>query len=232
MTGIPLFGMPLSLGSELTLFPAQFWLLCCQKRDSQQVWTWKGPSAKLIVCDSFFSQAKLPWLRWSLMPVSSGWIPEAADEQHTGLHHPWHRAECHCPTSPFRADHGWSERLFVQWGNNHRVRKGELGVQPPEPSECLQPEQEPRRVLAGSSRGKWGWLQLCRTPEESGGVVCSSREEEMKMEFLYGHSLVWRAHSEASCRGNSLCAALVAAPQKENSGKDVAGCMLSPLHLR
>lgn len=47
------------------------------------------------------------------------------------------------------------------------------------------------------------------------------------------HSLVWRAHSEASCRGNSLCAALVAAPQKEtNSGKDVAGCMLSPLHLR
>lgn len=32
----------------------------------------------------------------------------------------------------------------------------------------------------------------------SGGVMCSSREEEMKMEFLFGHSLGWRAHSEAS----------------------------------
>lgn len=63
--------------------------------------------------------------------------------------------------------------------------------------------------------------------------MCSSREEEMKMEFLYGHSLGWRAHSEASCTGNSLCAAVVAAPQKETkSSKDVAGCMLSPFHLR
>lgn len=63
--------------------------------------------------------------------------------------------------------------------------------------------------------------------------MCSSREEEMKMEFLYGHSSGWRAHSEASCRGNCLCAAGFAAPQKEtNSRKDAAGCMFSPLHLR
>lgn len=63
--------------------------------------------------------------------------------------------------------------------------------------------------------------------------MCSSRKEEMKMGYLYGHSLGWRAHSEASCRGNYLCAAVFAAPQKEtNSSKDVAGCILSPLHLR
>lgn len=186
MTGIPLFGMPLSLGSELTLFPAEFWLLCCQKRDSQQVWAWKGPSAKLIVCDSFFSRAKCALAEvepdacelW-LDPWSSRW---AAHRSPSPL-----AQRVTAPRAPFRADHGWSERLFVQWGNNHRVRKGKQGAQPPEPPECLQPE--PRRFLAWSSRGKWGWLQLCRTPEESGGVVCSSREEEMKMEFLY--STVW-----------------------------------------
>lgn len=63
--------------------------------------------------------------------------------------------------------------------------------------------------------------------------MCSSREEEMKMEFLY--STVWSGGLilRLLAEVNSLCAALVAAPQKEtNSGKDVAGCMLSPLHLR
>lgn len=39
---------------------------------------------------------------------------------------------------------------------------------------------------------------------KSGGVTCSWREAEMKMESLSGHSLGWRAHSEASCRGNCL----------------------------
>ena len=37
-------------------------------------------------------------------------------------------------------------------------------------------------------------------------VTCSSREAEMKMESLSRHSSGWRALSEASCRGNCLCA--------------------------
>lgn len=84
------------------------------------------------------------------------------------------------PQVPFRVDHGWLERLFVQWGNDHRVQKGEQGVQRLEPPECLQPEREPRIFLAGSSRGKWGWLQLCKTPRQirRGHVQLEGRRDE------------------------------------------------------
>lgn len=171
--------MPLSQGSELTLFPAQFWLLCCQKRDSQQVWTRKGLSVKAIVSWFLLQSGKACscWGgAWCLL--SSGWIPEAADEQHTvSITLGTEERVPLPPRVPFRVDHGWLERLFIQWGNNHRVRKGEQGVQPPE---RLQPEQEPRSFLAGSSRGKWGWLQLCKTPRgiRMGHVQLEGRRDE------------------------------------------------------
>lgn len=51
-------------------------------------------------------------------------------------------------------------------------------------------------------------------PGKPGEVRCSSREAEMKMESLSGHSSGWRARSQASCRGNCLCA-LFSLPLKE-----------------
>lgn len=203
--------MPLSQGSELTLFPAQFWLLCCQKRDSQQVWTCKSPSVKVLcfMIPSSVGQS-VPLLRWSLMPAehwldpwSSRWTAHRSQPRlaQRGVPLP--------PWVPFRADHGWLERLFVQWGNNHRVQKGELGNW-----ECSDPSHLSAYNLKGSLEVSWqvpaeGNEVGCSHvghPDKSGGVMCSSREEEMKMEFLYGHSLGGRAHSEASCRGNCLCA--------------------------
>lgn len=203
--------MPLSQGSELTLFPAQFWLLCCQKRDSQQVRTCKGPSVKVLcfMIPSSVGQS-VPLLRWSLMPAelwvdpwSSRWTAHRSQP-------PLAQRALPLPSRvPFRAEHGWLETLFVQWGNNHRVQKGELGNW-----ECSDPSHLGAYNLKGSPEVSWqvpaeGNEVGCRHvghPDKSGGVMCSTREEEMKMEFLYGHSLGWRAHSEASCRGNCLCA--------------------------
>lgn len=72
------------------------------------------------------------------------------------------------------------------------------------------------------------------------GATCSSREVEMKMESLYGHSSGWRARSEASCRGNCLCAAAsqrnrvcyLLLVKQTSIRKEFAGFVLSSLLLR
>lgn len=61
------------------------------------------------------------------MPVSSGWIPEAADEQHTGLHHPWHREPLpHEPpseqTTADQKDCLFSEVITTGAGKENRER--------------------------------------------------------------------------------------------------------------
>lgn len=101
VTGIPPFGMPLSPGSELTLFPAQFWLFRCQKRNSQQVRTCKG----LSVWGDWFTIPSSIRTKRALVEVESDacWALVRSLRQQMSstsiaiIHWPLQNGECHCP---------------------------------------------------------------------------------------------------------------------------------------